>query len=121
MNKFLLSQIPKSKSNSTLKDSHEISRVLERVTNTTSKEYLDSNIEILPNKDVSLGNFKKSRIQSHIYYAHPSTIKALKKNIFYTDKEFDDLEEIIICESCKKELDKQFWYFCPYCERKFPS
>lgn len=82
------------------------------------ENHTESEVQILPDKSVNLGNFRPSKIQPGTYYAHPTTIKAMKKNIFVAGN-IDELAEAIICHSCQAELDKQFWHFCPYCESGF--
>jgi hypothetical protein len=85
-----------------------------------SEQREDISVKINPDKSVSPGMFKPHPILIGTYSAHPVTIAAMKKDIFVAGEEmFADLENIIVCEGCKRELDTQFWHFCPYCERKF--
>ena len=77
--------------------------------------YQESKIQILPDKSISLGKFKASKIQQGIYYTHPDTLKAMKKNIFLAANNNDETQEITKCTSCKQTVDKQFWHVCPYC------
>ena len=52
--------------------------------------------------------------------SYAETIAAMRKDIFVGGtEEFSDLEKIVTCSGCQKELDQQFWIFCPYCEAKF--
>ena len=79
-------------------------------------------VSIRPDKSISPGMFKPDPLNPGNYKAHPTTIRALKKDIFVAGSdEFADLEEEITCNSCSEKLDKQFWFFCPFCEAKFPS
>lgn len=78
-------------------------------------------VNIRPDKSVSPGMFKPDPFIQGAYKAHPITIKALKKDIFMGGDEFCDLEDLYKCLSCSKEIDLQFWHFCPYCEASFPS
>ena len=51
------------------------------------------------------------------YKANSLTIRAMRPDIFVGSEEvFSDLEVIYNCIKCDKELDLQFWKFCPYCE-----
>ncbi len=79
----------------------------------------DFSVQILPDKTIGHGMFRQHTQNPNTYMAHPTTIKALKKDIFLAGSSFEEFEEIIQCESCKKELDKQFWHFCPFCESQF--
>lgn len=79
-------------------------------------------IQIRPDKTVSPGKFLNDPILPGGYKAHPTTIRAMRKDIFVgTTEVFEDLAFIINCESCKTEIDVQFWHFCPYCEAQFPK
>lgn len=105
----------------------EILKQLQQAKNIANQPHFDLNrwetseVQILPDTLVSPGMFKQDTKKQQVYYAHPTTIKALKKNIFVAGNEpFEDLEIIHICESCKTELDLQFWHFCPVCEAHFP-
>ena len=80
----------------------------------------DFKVNIHPDKEISPGMFKPSKIADAQYYAHPLTIEALKKNIFMAGQDFEDLEIPFQCQGCKSDLDVQFWHFCPYCGDKFP-
>ncbi len=76
----------------------------------------DYQVQILPDKSVSVGKFRPSKIQENTYYAHPQTIHAMRKQLFAAgDDFFDDLENLVNCPSCQKELDLQFWSTCPFC------
>ena len=67
--------------------------------------------------------FKPHPFEPNTYLAqHPVTIRAMKKDIFAAGSElFEDLEDIVSCSSCFQELDRQFWWFCPYCESSLPK
>lgn len=105
----------------------DILKQLERAKNIANQPHFDLNnwetsqVQILPDTLVSPGKFKQDTKKNNVYYAHPTTIRAMKKNIFVAGQQpFEDLEIMHICESCKTELDIQFWHFCPFCEAKFP-
>jgi len=76
-------------------------------------------IKVLPDRTITPAKFIPT-LNPKEYKAHPSTIKAMRKEIFMAGEDFIDLECKIICESCKNEVDKQFWYCCPFCEASFP-
>ncbi len=79
------------------------------------------NVQIRPDKTVSLGNFKPDPLIPGGYTAHPTTIRAMKKDIFVAGNDSEITEIPYICEGCKRQLDIQFWNFCPYCEGKIPQ
>lgn len=84
-----------------------------------SEEY---KVEIKPDTGIGLGKFKPDLERPGSYKAHPTTIAAMRKDLFLAGgDEFVDLQKIYQCESCKADIDIQFWLFCPYCEAKFPS
>ena len=77
----------------------------------------DIKINLRPDKSVPLGKFKPDPFNSRGYIAHPTTIRAMRKEIFVAGEElFVDLEHEIDCHSCGKKIDQQFWIFCPFCE-----
>jgi hypothetical protein len=77
-------------------------------------------VDIVPDKSVAIAKFlPHDHIPGH-FKAHPTTIAAMRKDIFVAgDEEFKDLEKIVNCSGCQKKLDQQFWIFCPHCESKF--
>lgn len=80
----------------------------------------DIKVHIRPDNSVRPAMFVPDPLLPGGYKAHPVTIAALKKDIFAAGSElFEDLEDLVTCESCQHELDRQFWHFCPYCEAKF--
>ncbi len=82
----------------------------------------DFKVNIRPDTSVSPGMFKADPLQPGGYKAHPTTIAALRKDIFVGGSdEFIDLEKPYTCTGCQKELDLQFWFFCPFCEAPFPK
>ncbi len=109
--------------NNSLENKH-IKRVLDyakKERNAANKEqYNYSNpqehsVQILPDTKVEPALFIPSKLTTKVYYAHPDTIRALKKNIFCLGNEIDELCEIEPCPSCNKNLDLQFWHSCPHC------
>lgn len=84
-----------------------------------SSEY---EVSIKPDSTVGLGKFKPDPSAKAAYRAHPTTIAAMRKDLFIAGSdEFLDLQKVYQCESCKADIDIQFWIFCPYCEAKFPT
>lgn len=76
----------------------------------------DHHVQIRPDKNISLAKFLPDPLIPMGYKAHPTTIAAMRKDIFVAGEFFfKDLEEIYLCK-CKREIDLQFWKFCPYCE-----
>ncbi len=84
-------------------------------------QYQEVDVNIRPNKDVSPGKFKTDPLLPGGYIAHPTTIAAMRKDLFMMGDDFIDLELKYTCQKCKNELDLQFWKFCPFCETPFPS
>jgi hypothetical protein len=78
-------------------------------------------VKLRPNKNVAPALFKPDPLIPGGWIAHPVTISAVKADIFMGGDDFIDLEALYTCESCNKELDIQFWNFCPYCEKSFPT
>ena len=78
-------------------------------------------IELRPDPTIKRGLFKRHLLVDTLWLAHPSTIKAVRKDIFMGGEEFEELEILIQCQSCKEILDIQFWNFCPFCESSFPN
>jgi hypothetical protein len=77
-------------------------------------------VEILPDKSVAAAKFLPHDLNPGCYKAHPTTIAAMRKDLFIGGtEEFSDLEKLVTCSGCQKEIDQQFWIFCPYCETKY--
>jgi hypothetical protein len=80
----------------------------------------DLKVSIRPNKDVSPGKFRSDPLLPGGYIAHPTTIAALRVDIFVAGEDFVDLlEDWVTCHRCNETIDKQFWKFCPHCEAAF--
>lgn len=77
------------------------------------------NVNILPDQTISPAKFIPDPLRPNVFRAHPITIRAMRKEIFMGGEDFVDLECLRICDSCKHQLDLQFWHFCPYCEASF--
>lgn len=78
----------------------------------------EEHVRLIPDESIAPSMFKPSAIEPNAYYANALTISAVKKNIFLTGEGFEDLEDLRECQSCKREIDAQFWFFCPFCEGK---
>ncbi len=81
----------------------------------------DIQVNIRPDKTIAQGLFKEDPLLMGGFKAHPITIRAVRKDIFFADMDFIDLEIKYQCQSCRNELDLQFWHFCPFCEASFPK
>jgi hypothetical protein len=73
-------------------------------------------VKLIPDNSISIGMFKAHSFLVNTYLAHEQTIKAARTELFSVGESFEDLEKIIICRSCHKSFDYQFWKHCPYCE-----
>ena len=76
-------------------------------------------IEIKIDNKVAHGMFVPSKKHPGLWYASEQTFRAMKKDLFATGGNLDEIAEPYQCHSCKTDLDKQFWNFCPYCGTKF--
>ena len=74
-------------------------------------------VQIRPDKSLAPAKFKPDLLHPGHYLAHPSTIKAMRKDLFLAGEDFVDLEQIVECKSCSEKLDLRFWQACPYCEQ----
>lgn len=111
-----------------LKNKHDPSSQLQKIQSYTNaagsslfaKELSETHqINILPDKNVPPAKFIPDSLIPKKFYAHPITIRAMRKELFMGGEDFVDLECLLTCASCKLELDVQFWEFCPYCEASF--
>ncbi|GAB4025337.1 MAG: hypothetical protein Fur0010_28540 [Bdellovibrio sp.] len=79
-------------------------------------------VNIRPDSSVSPAMFVPDPLIPGGYKAHPITIRAMKKDLFFVSSEgFADLEQIVPCKGCNRDIDAQFWNFCPYCEAPLSS
>ena len=79
-------------------------------------------VNIRADKSISPGKFKPDPVLAGGFKAHPTTIAAMRKDVFVGGNDcFEDLEYLYQCTSCKDVIDLQFWQFCPFCEAKFPN
>lgn len=73
-------------------------------------------VQILPDSKIGPAKFIPDALRPNVFHAHPITIRAMRKELFMGGEDFIDLQCLRICDSCKHEIDLQFWQFCPYCE-----
>jgi len=108
-------------------DAHSQHQKLKTYTNAANLPLFESDyhethqVNIIPDKSVAPAMFVPDKLDPKKFRAHPVTIKAMRKELFMGGEDFVDLECLITCASCKKQLDLQFWTFCPYCEASFPK
>ncbi len=76
-------------------------------------------VRIIPDKSIAPAKFIPIPLRPNEFLANPVTIRAMRKELFMGGEDFVDLECLRTCQSCKKEIDLQFWQFCPYCEASF--
>lgn len=76
-------------------------------------------IEVKVDNKVPHGTFIPSKAIAGYWRASEQTFRAMKKDIFSLGGSIDEIAEPYQCESCKTNLDKQFWIFCPYCGESF--
>jgi hypothetical protein len=85
----------------------------------TKKEYVqETKIQLIADKSIDPAKFIPTKENPQIFRAHPTTIKAIRKDLFMGGEDFVDLEVLAQCLSCKETIDFQFYVFCPYCEGK---
>lgn len=80
---------------------------------------VETKVEIKIDNKIEHGKFLPSKAITGLWYASEQTFRAMKKDIFATGGNIDELVEPYNCFSCKSDLDKQFWHFCPYCGERF--
>jgi len=72
-------------------------------------------INIRPDTKVPPAKFLPDPLLPGGWKAHPTTILAMRKDIFVVGDGLDDLETLYEC-TCGQKIDLQFWIYCPYCE-----
>ena len=78
-------------------------------------------VHIHTDKSVAHGMFKPHPTLNGHWLASSQTYRAMKKDIFAMTEDMLDLHDEYNCSSCKSDLDKQFWHFCPYCGSQFDA
>lgn len=113
-----------------MNDADRLNKIQEKINNiknAADQQCFDINrpeevkVQIRANKSVSRGMFRPDPFIPGGYIAHPSTIRAMRKDIFVLGDEEDDLEILHTCTSCKSVIDLHYWSICPYCELEVPN
>lgn len=78
----------------------------------------DIKVQIRVNETVGPAMFKPDPLIPGGYIANSLTIRAMRPDIFVLGDSLEDFETPLQCD-CGKEIDAQFWKFCPYCAREF--
>ncbi len=73
-------------------------------------------IKVLPKSNVTLAKFVKAKDSDNTYFAHPETIKAMKKDIFTSNDLLQS--DATPCSHCQQLLHSGMWEYCPYCGKK---
>jgi hypothetical protein len=81
----------------------------------------DIQIHVRPDTTVALGMFKPHPFMQGMWIAHPTTIRAMRKDLFLVSDGFEEFENLYTCRGCCTEIDLQYWLFCPYCETSFSN
>ncbi len=109
-------------------DTEDFYRKLMQATNAAGHAHFNNEaseevqVGIRPDKLISPGMFKPDPLIPGNFKAHPITIAAMRKDIFVGGEDVHiDLEKTYSCNGCQKQLDIQFWLFCPFCEAPFPK
>ncbi len=76
-------------------------------------------VKIDIDNSVEHGKFKPNPKFEGAWLTSNQTFKAMKKDIFAMDEKLLELSIPYQCHSCKSDLDRQFWHFCPYCGSQF--
>lgn len=98
---------------------------IQKIENTVGRPYYNLNasenisVNIRVDNSVAPAMFKPDPTIPGGWIANELTFRAMKKDIFTLGESLDELKSQYQCSGCKKELDRQFWHFCPYCEKKF--
>lgn len=84
-----------------------------------AEQKLEVNIRV--DNTVAHGMFKPDPKLEGGWIASEQTFRAMKKDIFALDEQMIDLQVKYNCTSCKTEIDRQFWNFCPHCGAQFSN
>ena len=79
----------------------------------------EANVQLLPDPSINPGKFKPHPTSPHCYLAHPTTIRAVKKDMLLGGEDFLEFAQTAPCPSCRQTVDQQFWHFCPFCESRW--
>jgi hypothetical protein len=81
-----------------------------------SKTAQTESVRLLADESVSPAMFKPHHSLPNTFFANQLTIRAVKRDLFMGGEGFDDLQKIVPCKACNRDIDQQFWSMCPYCE-----
>lgn len=99
---------------------------IEPLTNVANKPLINLStpqeikVNIRPDPKVPAAKFIPDPLLPGGWKAHPTTIRAMRKDLFMVGEGFEDLEVLYQC-SCGQVIDLQFWIFCPYCEESLKN
>ncbi|MAX67029.1 MAG: hypothetical protein QF441_16010 [Bacteriovoracaceae bacterium] len=102
----------------TLEKINSIENMVDRPMYNTKKEEVFK-LEIKIDNKIEHGKFIPSKIYPGLWYASEQTYRAMKKDLFALGDSLDEIADPYTCHSCKSNLDKQFWRFCPHCGSAF--
>lgn len=106
------------------KDPHKILHYIKELENAVEQPLLDLerredvNVKIRVDETVGPAMFKADPLIPNGFIANSLTIRAMKPDIFVLGDSLEDLSIDYEC-ACGKNIDIQFWKFCPYCSRDF--
>lgn len=107
-----------------LKDPHKIIEYIKRLEEKVEQPLFDHDhrqdipVNFRVDERVAPAMFKPDPLIPGGYIANSLTLRAMRSDLFIFGEGTDDLESTYHC-ACGKELDVQFWKFCPYCAREF--
>lgn len=78
----------------------------------------DVSVKFRVDEKVAPAMFKADPLIPGGYIANSLTLRAMRSDLFIFGEGTEDLESVYHC-ACGKELDVQFWKFCPFCAREF--
>ncbi len=106
------------------KDPNNILNYIKNLENEVAKPQFELNrrediqIKLRVDETIAPAKFKQDPLIPGGFLANSLTLKALRSDIFVLGETTDDLSSIQDC-ACGKEIDVQFWKFCPYCSCQF--
>jgi len=112
------------KNNLDHKDPNTILNYIKELENAVAQPLLDLErredvkVKIRVDEKVAPAMFKSDPFIPNGFIANSLTIKAMRSDIFILGETFEDLTVDYHC-ACGKNLDIQFWKFCPFCSREF--
>lgn len=88
---------------------------------TQKNQVQEVQVQLIADKKLPTGSFIPAKIQTSlpVYYAHPTTIAAMRPDLFVVGEDFTELSKMLVCFECHQESDEQFWLRCPHCGGTF--